>query len=88
MAIKQFTFGEGGHSRNTNDCFATLNPPYYVNTCQASLLRDLPAANELTEKQKTPSLGVFYGKYFLGYANSLKSTGTTREIPFSTMVIP
>jgi hypothetical protein len=37
MAIQQFTFGEVDTPGTQNDFFTTLNPPYYVNTCQAEL---------------------------------------------------
>jgi hypothetical protein len=33
------------------------------------------------------SFGLF-NLHAIGYASSLRSTGTTREIPFSTIVIP
>jgi hypothetical protein len=40
------------------------------------------------QKKASISQGSFVRRLPCGYANSRKSTGTTREIPFSTIVMP
>jgi hypothetical protein len=55
-------------------------------------MRKLPPSCVMSvhRKKKNPAVetGFLINTVYCFYASSLKSTGTTREIPFSTMVIP